>query len=304
MSFPYFIGIFYATLSIFKRYFLKDKILLGCSAFLMFYVISGAFMYMATSSSPLFEEHFGEYLKESYRFNFREFLQTFLIMHGHFTMLAFLYYQHENELRAIQKQLSEIRLRHDYEYSALAQQISPHMLTNLLQNCIMEIRRGHPTTADQLNDLYRLMNYYTDAHAAGSRKTILISTEIESVKTYLRANQALSDVPYYIDWKITGNINRGSLPPTSMICLVENAIKYGEIGDRNDPLKIQIEIGTSTIYLSIRNRKKRSSPSSISSRGSGLQNLRRRLQIAYPRGHRFLVRDESIYFKVKILIHY
>src|SRR5690606_27971485 len=85
--------------------------------------------------------------------------------------------------------------------------------------------------------------------------------------------------PVYINITKKGNLFGYAIPPTSLLTLVENAFKHGDLQDQQFSLEIEVGITDNQLSMRVSNRKR--GEAALASHGYGLRNLRRRLEIVY-----------------------
>jgi len=82
--------------------------------------------------------------------------------------------------------------------------------------------------------------------------------------------------------------------------LVENAFKHGDLKNPAYPIEIKVNVKNGKLYFYCRNRK-RSGPKQLST-GIGLENIRKRLDLAYGDAYKFTVKDETDFYTTELNI--
>ncbi|PRD46920.1 histidine kinase [Sphingobacterium haloxyli] len=316
LSLPFFAFVFYTVHYIIKRFFAPRRYLIGALMLACFYIFSSSLIYMLSygQSDALV---YGKYIVADYAFNWREFLQTLLVLHGHFSILALLYFYYREQLRITREKLAEAERRlaleqqkvaleeqkRRYEYAALAAQVSPHMMANIFQNWKQELKTLKPELGQQVDRLYNLMRFYMEADHPDRFRTILLDDEVKAVYNYVEVRREGSDRECFIDFDIAGNLARFSVPPTTLLTLVENAFKYGEVDDPDFPIRVQVRIQQAGYRITVENRKARVDKNVVR-HGYGLKSLKRRLEILYDSQASIAIKDTEEYYHVIILIEF
>ncbi|MFT4019746.1 MAG: hypothetical protein QM668_22470, partial [Agriterribacter sp.] len=83
----------------------------------------------------------------------------------------------------------------------------------------------------------------------------------------------------FIDYNIEGQAEDQLIPPLVLITVVENAFKYGDIRDSNNPLTIKVGLRPGHMHFYCRNKKLKLKPPS--SHNIGIKNLRQRLDVLF-----------------------
>ncbi|PRD51994.1 sensor histidine kinase [Sphingobacterium gobiense] len=316
LSLPFFVFVFYTVHYIIKRFFARRRYLSGTLMLACFYIFSSGLIYMLSygQSGALV---YGKYIVAGYEFSWREFLQTLLVLHGHFSILALLYFYYREKLRATQEKLAETERRlaleqqkvaleeqkKRYEYAALAAQVSPHMMANIFQNWKQELKALKPALGQQVDRLYHLMRFYMKADHADRLRTILLDDEVKAVYNYVEVRRGSLDRRFFIEFDITGNLLGFSVAPTTLLTLVENAFKHGEVHHPDFPIHVQVRTQRTGYRIVVENRKARVDKNIIR-HGYGLKNLKRRLEILYGSQASITIKDTEEYYHVIILIKF
>lgn len=122
------------------------------------------------------------------------------------------------------------------QYESLKNQISPHFLFNSL-TALRELIGDDPVNARQyVSHLSSVLRYTLQSN---ENKTISLSEELESAKSYLFLIKIRFGENLKADFNINENYKNHRLPPLAVQTLIENAVKHNEISKRN-PLTIRI----------------------------------------------------------------
>lgn len=178
----------------------------------------------------------------------------------------------QNELKSQQEKLQ-------YEYAFLRAQINPHFLYNTLNVLFSQALSCSQSLADNILKLSDMMRYSLESLEYESGK-VSVQKELEHLQTLIDINNIRFSNSKMVDYKVKGAINGQMLPPLSMITIVENAFKYGELKDLRHPLTIEVTLQPNKIYFFCRNKKKKNN-FAISSNNIGISNLSRRLDVAF-----------------------
>lgn len=310
LSLPYFAFVFYSVLYILQR-FLSVRQYLECILSLgLFYSISSVSVWLLTHANWEISLLYGAYLVSDYTFSWQEFVQTLLVMHCQFSILAFVYFHYLGKLTEERQKVTEMEKRlvaeeekQRYEYAALAAQVSPHMMANIFQSWSRQLAHTSSVIARQMMNVYGLMKFYMQAHEADSSMTILLQDEIRAVQRFMDAQQDILGRVFFVDWQVQGNLYRFGIPPTSLLTLVKNAFKHGDIYSEDRPLCIAVDVAWSHYTVQVRNRKSDSGPV-LHSHGQGLLNLKRRLHLVFGRRARLEIEDTGRDYRVELHVDY
>lgn len=308
LTVPYFAFVFYSVYYLLERYFRRGRYLLGTLFLLLFYTVSGTLVYVVLHGGL---DPYGVY--ERYlltgSFQWSGFLNSMREVHLLFTIGAVLYYLHVGKLRAVEEKLAEAERRllveeerRQYEYSALASQVSPHLLANIFHSWSHKLRAKMPEMAQQVAETYQLMIFYIKAQEPDGPMTVLLQDEITAVERFIEIQRETRTQPVYINITKKGNFYGYAIPPTSLLSLVKNAFKHGDLQDQQFPLEICVEVTNNQLSVTVENQKR--GEAALASHGYGLRNLRRRLEIVYADRAQLEIEETETAFKVTININF
>lgn len=183
------------------------------------------------------------------------------------------------------------------ELSMLKAQINPHFFFNTLNNLYSLSVRNSDKAPDVILKLSDMMRYTI---YEGEKERVNLEDEI----TYLNNYIDLHKIRYKKDVTIefTQQIEQeNSVAPLLFITLLENALKHGvESMADNAFIKIHLASRRGEVYFSVENNFDASEINE--EKGIGLENLRRRLNLIYPKNHTFSISEQEGVFKAELKI--
>jgi len=105
-----------------------------------------------------------------------------------------------------------------------------------------------------------------------------------------------------VDHSVEGEVGGQMLPPLSMITVVENAFKYGDLKDPQHPLLIRVVLHPSQVYFYCRN-KKRKNHLALSSHNIGITNLRKRLDVAFEGKYKLQADEDDEFYSFELTVN-
>jgi|GEM_PF-360381 len=299
-------GVFYGVYFILQHYFAVKRYISGSIMLLFFYMLSSILSYGLLYGPMSMGFYYGEYLVEDHVFSWREFVQSLLVMHGNYTVLAVLYYQYRRTVRALTDRYRETRRRllaeqqrTAYEYTTLSAQVSPHLMANIFDHWANRFAALSPAYSDRVDASYGLMKFYMEAHDPDGPMMILLHDEMRAVRQLIDIHQQVSGRRVQVVVEEKGNLMRFMIPPTTVLTLVENALKHGDVYDPDIPVQVWVHAYDKGYRIRVRN-KKRLARRPVSSHGVGQANLRRRLDIALGGNYVFDKHDGETLYEVSI----
>lgn len=165
----------------------------------------------------------------------------------------------------------------------LRNQLHPHFLFNAFNSLYSLSLKNHPDTSEYILKLSSMMRYLTDETHL---ERVPLHREIAFIEQYI----AIEKIRFGDDARITlttqGTITDATLiAPFMLITLVENAFKHGFY--TNSPqafVKINVSIENTQLRCVIENsRSQKQHFQERNRKGKGLENLKQRLQLLYPK---------------------
>jgi LytS/YehU family sensor histidine kinase len=179
--------------------------------------------------------------------------------------------QRDAEAERLARELSESQLR------LLRAQIEPHFLFNTLGAVQQLAEHGAPKAAELTANLIAFLR----ASLSDMRSDqVSLDAEFGLVEAYLRVMQARLGARLRTSLSLPADLAQVRVPSMILLTLAENAIKHGiEPSLRGGEVSVSAEAADGTIRLRVRDSGL--GMAATPGEGMGLDNVRRRLQLAY-----------------------
>ncbi|MFC1547141.1 sensor histidine kinase [Candidatus Neomarinimicrobiota bacterium] len=204
-----------------------------------------------------------------------------------------------------EKTQKEDILAQQAQLQMLRYQINPHFLFNSLNSIRALIEEDAENAKLMINELSEFLNYSLTTKAS---TFIPLSTEIEAASLYFAIEKKRFEDKLKIVFDIGKEAENFKVVSFLLHPLIENAIKYG-MQTSALPLKIEVKasVHASNLVLSVFNTgrwigsKDRAEFNKLST-GTGLENVRQRLENAFPGIHSFNVAEvgEGVMAEIRI----
>ncbi|MGH9752390.1 MAG: sensor histidine kinase [Blastocatellia bacterium] len=188
-------------------------------------------------------------------------------------------------------------LAKEAELQMLRYQLNPHFLFNSL-NSVSALIREDPRRAERmLNELSEFLRY---SLVGAKVSDAPLRDELEAVRNYLGIEKIRYEDKLAVKFDIEPSAEDFRVPSLLIHPLVENALKYG-MQTSALPLEIVVTArgGAGSLWLEVINTGAWVEQSSDGSKtngqgaGIGLENIRRRLEQAFPQRHHFDVFEQD-----------
>lgn len=183
----------------------------------------------------------------------------------------------------------------------LKAQINPHFLHNTLNFLYAKSLPYSPELSEGILTLSDIMRYALSEGNSKDGKAQL-KDEIEHVRNVIKINQLRFSNNLNVNFQSTGIVNGAMIIPFVLITLVENAFKHGDLKSTEHPIDIRLNVDENRLYFYCRNRKK-TGPKEIST-GVGLDNIKKRLELAYGNNYSLDVKDEGEIYTTELTINH
>jgi two-component system, LytTR family, sensor kinase len=186
------------------------------------------------------------------------------------------------------------------ELQFLRSQTNPHFLFNSLNAIYFLIDKENTEARQALLQFSEMLRYQLyDCNA----DTIEIEKEITYLNDYIRLQQLRREKHYEITLRVDDDLEGFRIAPLLLLPLVENAFKHIS-HHAHLPNRILIEIHKQNDFFQIRveNSKEAHQRNTDTSRGIGLANIKRRLELLYPAKYKLDVLDGPEQFVVNLTL--
>jgi LytS/YehU family sensor histidine kinase len=186
------------------------------------------------------------------------------------------------------------------DLSLLKAQVNPHFLFNTLNNLYGLITQNQNQKASDITlKLSDLMRYLLES---SKTEHVSLQKEVKFIEDYLDLEKIRLSQKTDIKFEISGFEKEIFIAPLLFIPLVENAFKHGlHSVSNNNFAYFSLSIQGREIYFEAKNSVSKKITVEEKS-GTGLENLRKRLELIYPQKHFLEIEDNKDNFKVILQI--
>jgi LytS/YehU family sensor histidine kinase len=201
--------------------------------------------------------------------------------------------KHKAEAQGANDRLREVRaLATEAELAMLRYQLNPHFLfnslTSLRQQIVEDAEKARTMTGE-------LAVYLRHTLRDSAQVETTLGEELRATESYLALEKMRFEERLDVCFEIDPEARDCLVPSFLLQPLVENAIKYGKSGPKEQPLRLHIaaRVEPGALHLAVGNSGAWRDAPSRPEGGIGLSNLRRRLEALYPGRHALAVGAEG-----------
>jgi two-component system LytT family sensor kinase len=224
---------------------------------------------------------------------------TTVIMSGFAIGLKYSEVMRQNERE--RKELEEEML--NSELALLKNQISPHFFFNTLNNIYSLIGINTDDAKESVLNLSKLMRYllYESEHG-----NTMLSREIDFMKNYIDLMKLRLSNKITLNVALPEDYKDIEIPPLLFIPFIENAFKHGTSFQGSSIITISMEVkGGSIVFKTQNSINKSNETGPVADSGIGLDNIRKRLNLLFPKNHELVIEEKgqlySVFFKLDII---
>lgn len=191
----------------------------------------------------------------------------------------------------LKREISKAELLH------LKSQVNPHFFFNILNNMYGLVEKDPKKAQDLILKLSDLMRY---SIYEGEKDLVTLEEEVAYLKNYI----AIHKMRYHKDVDIVFKVQideESKVMPLLFIILLENAFKHGVENLRENAF-VHINMNTEGNKIKFEIENNFDASEYTEGTGIGLKNLKRRLELVYPKKHELLIKTTGDVYKATLTV--
>lgn len=181
------------------------------------------------------------------------------------------------------------------ELRILRAQINPHFLFNSLNIIYNEASKKSEQAPELILKLSEMLRYVVDKL---DQERTSLQEEIQYLQNYISFHRNRLNYPASIHFEMEGDFSKTEIIPLVLITFVENCFKHGN-HDKGE-IVVRIIKSNSGIHFYCRNKIHAENIGEKNQAGTGIQNAKRRLELAYGDKHQLEVTNTDSFFTVNL----
>lgn len=230
------------------------------------------------------------------------YFAVFLVL-GFFFVIPLSWYIARNQ---VEKEVLQTALGSSQaNLSFLRSQINPHFLFNALNTLYgTALQENADRTGEGIQKLGDMMRFMLHENM---QEKISLAREVDYLNNYidLQKLRTATSSNVIIQTNIEEQLNRLDISPMLLIPFVENAFKHGISLQQSSFINISLHTKDRVLYFDVNNSvhtKSEYDPERMKS-GIGLQNVKQRLALLYPKKHDLIIRESAKEFFIHLTIN-
>lgn len=207
----------------------------------------------------------------------------------------------EEQITSLKKELG----KSDASLGFLKSQINPHFLFNALNTLYgTALQENAERTGEGIQKLGDMMRFMLQENMLDK---ISLSRDIDYLNNYigLQKLRTSTTVDIVIHTEIEEQFTELEIAPMLLIPFVENAFKHGISLQSPSHIKVTLQTKADVLYFDVNNSihlKADNDPEKLKS-GIGLENVKQRLKLLYPKKHDLIIRESATEFFVHLTLN-
>jgi sensor histidine kinase YesM len=185
------------------------------------------------------------------------------------------------------------------ELALLKHQINPHFFFNTLNNVdslMHEDVQKASTALNKLSDIMRYMIYDSE------NEKVSLKEELAYIESYISLQKLRLADENMVSFNIKGNVENMQIPPMLFITFIENAFKHSSLQKNSTCIVIKFELSEDQIVFSCTNSIASFPTEKDETSGIGLELVKKRLELIYPKSHELKIDKKAQTFTVFLKI--
>src|SRR5215210_2590011 len=184
------------------------------------------------------------------------------------------------------------------ELKALKYQINPHFLYNTLSFMYAKALPVSDELSKAIAKLSEIMRYSLNGFTADG--LVSLKKEIQYIQNFIELQQLRFSNDLFVEFHHSITSDDKTILPLILITFVENAFKHGVLNEKEHPLKIDLLVNNQELNFQIANKINRN----VKEKSSGIElnNIVKRLQLAYPGKHNLQISQENNYYTAQLTL--
>ena len=202
------------------------------------------------------------------------------------------WYLKEQKNMQLQKENAESQLQ------LLTAQVHPHFLFNTLNNIYSQTQTESPKGSKMIMELSDVLRYIL---TEGGKKHVPLQKELAMIQDYINLEKIRYGNKLDLHLSMPPDTGQLQIAPLLLLPFIENCFKHGASKFLNAPwVNLKIEIDGGELNMKLMNGKAAGQQNVHQQLGTGINNVKKRLELLYPGKHELQINDETDVFIVNL----
>jgi len=196
-----------------------------------------------------------------------------------------------------QAQIDELETTiQESELQFLRSQINPHFLFNNLNNLYSYALQESPKTPEIILEMSGVLRYML---YESKEQFVPLKKELEQLGNFIRLYKLQIEDRGKVEFDVDKIQDDYKIAPLILVVFIENAFKHSQSGQSSDiEIDISVKLNGSTLEFQCKNNYEPGFSLDSVAKGIGLRNVRKRLELLYPKKHILEIKEADNSYNV------
>ena len=196
------------------------------------------------------------------------------------------------------RNLELLKEKTEAELQLLTAQVHPQFLFNTLKNIHSKTQNESPGSARMIMELSHILRYVIDE---GKHALVPLDSELKMIADYINLEKIRYDEKLDLHVSMPSQTGNIYIAPLLILPFVENCFKHGTSKMLANPwINLKMGLNGTSLFLKIMNGKKPATSQHNGRKGTGIGNVKKRLELLYKDRYTLEVIDHEEVFIVNL----
>jgi hypothetical protein len=196
------------------------------------------------------------------------------------------------------RNLELLKEKTEAQLQLLTAQVHPNFLFNTLNNINSKAQNESPGSAKMIMGLSHILRYVLDE---GKHELVPLENELQMLTDYIHLEKMRYDDKLDLHLSLPSKTEEVSITPLLLLPFVENCFKHGTSRMLNNPwINLKIELKSTSLVMKLMNGKKTSPVTHNGRKGTGIENVKKRLELLYKDRYDLQINEDEEVFVVNL----
>jgi len=198
------------------------------------------------------------------------------------------------------RSLELLKEKTEAQLQLLRAQVHPHFLFNTLNNIYSKAQNESPGSAEMIMELSHILRYVLDE---GKLELVPLENELQMIVDYINLEKMRYNDELDLHLSLSSNTEDVYIAPLLLLPFVENSFKHGTSKIvRNPWINLKIELNGISLMMKLMNGKKNFEAIDDGNKGTGIWNVKKRLDLLYKDKYDLQIIEDDEVFVVNLTL--
>jgi LytS/YehU family sensor histidine kinase len=196
------------------------------------------------------------------------------------------------------RNLELLKEKTEAQLQLLTAQVQPNFLFNTLSNINSKAQKESPGSAKMIMELSHILQYVLEE---GKHELVPLENELQMITDYIHLEKMRYDDKLDLHLSLPSKMADIYITPLLLLPFVENCFKHGTSKMLKNPwINLKIELQGTSLVMKLMNGKKTSFVTHNVRKGTGVENVKKRLELLYKGKYDLRLNEDEEVFVVNL----